>query len=53
MTVAVEEVSTDGWLAVVGLGPGNPEWLVPEARDVLSRATDIVGYRTYVDLLPI
>jgi len=46
------EVSTDGWLAVVGLGPGNPEWLVPEARDALLRATDIVGYRTYVNLLP-
>jgi cobalt-precorrin 5A hydrolase/precorrin-3B C17-methyltransferase len=41
-----------GWLAVVGLGPGNPEWLVPEARDVLARATDIVGYSTYVNLLP-
>ncbi len=49
---SVDEVSASGWLAVVGLGPGNPEWLVPEARDVLSRATDIVGYHTYVDLLP-
>jgi precorrin-3B C17-methyltransferase len=45
------ETPTGGWLAVVGVGPGNPEWLVPEARDALLRATDIVGYRTYVDLL--
>lgn len=40
-----------GWLAIVGLGPGAPEWLVPEAHDVLTCATDIVGYQTYLDLL--
>jgi len=48
----LSEVRNTGWLAVVGLGPGNADWLVPEARDVLLRATDIVGYRTYVDLVP-
>jgi precorrin-3B C17-methyltransferase len=42
----------DGWLAVVGLGSGSPEWLVPEAREVLSCATDIFGYHSYLDLLP-
>jgi precorrin-3B C17-methyltransferase len=41
-----------GWLAVVGLGPGNPDWLLPEARDVISQATDLVGYQTYLDMLP-
>lgn len=41
-----------GWLAVVGLGPGDPNWLLPEARDVISHATDLVGYQTYLDLVP-
>ena len=41
-----------GWLAVVGLGPGAPSWLTPEAAEVLASATDIVGYTTYVDRLP-
>ena len=44
--------SATGWLAVVGLGPGTPEWLVPEARELVLQATDIVGYATYVDQLP-
>jgi len=46
------EPRSTGWLAVVGLGPGNPDWLLPEARDVLSQATDLVGYQTYLDMLP-
>ncbi len=37
-----------GRLAVVGLGPGTPNWLAPEARKELSQASDIVGYETYV-----
>ena len=51
MTVEPEPQS-GGWLAVVGLGPGDPNWLLPEARDVLSQATDLVGYQTYLDMLP-
>ena len=41
-----------GWLAVVGLGPGDPGWLLPEASEFLSRATDLVGYQTYLDMVP-
>jgi cobalt-precorrin 5A hydrolase/precorrin-3B C17-methyltransferase len=41
-----------GRVAVVGLGPGAPEWLTPEARAALEDATDIVGYGTYVDMVP-
>jgi precorrin-3B C17-methyltransferase len=41
-----------GWLAIVGLGPGDPQWLLPAARDVLRAATDLVGYATYLDLVP-
>ena len=41
-----------GGVTVVGLGPGDPLWLTPEARAVLSRADDIVGYGPYVDRVP-
>ena len=41
-----------GRLSIVGLGPGDPLWLTPEARAALDAATDLVGYRTYLDLLP-
>ncbi len=37
-----------GRLAVVGLGPGTPDWQAPEARKELAQASDIVGYETYV-----
>jgi len=39
-----------GRLAVVGLGPGTPDWLAPAARAELDQATDIVGYTTYLAL---
>jgi precorrin-3B C17-methyltransferase len=41
-----------GWLAVVGLGPGDAAWLVPEASEVLRQATDLVGYDSYLRLVP-
>ena len=41
-----------GWLSVVGLGPGAPSWLTPEAAEVLASATDIVGYAPYVARVP-
>lgn len=41
-----------GWLKIVGLGAGNAGWLTPEASEVLHAATDIVGYETYVAVLP-
>jgi cobalt-precorrin 5A hydrolase / precorrin-3B C17-methyltransferase len=40
-----------GELAVIGIGPGDPDWRTPEASAALVRATDIVGYRLYLDLL--
>lgn len=41
-----------GWLKIVGLGPGDPEWLTPQAARVLAEASDLVGYAPYVDRVP-
>jgi precorrin-2 C20-methyltransferase/precorrin-3B C17-methyltransferase len=35
-------------VTVVGLGPGDPRWLTPEAREALDNADDLVGYTTYL-----
>lgn len=40
--------STMGELVVVGLGPGADRWTTPEVQAELARATDIVGYKTYL-----
>jgi len=40
-----------GRLAVVGLGPGDRDWRTPEVERELRRATDLVGYRLYLDLI--
>jgi cobalt-precorrin 5A hydrolase/precorrin-3B C17-methyltransferase len=42
---------TRGRLAVVGIGPGSPQWCTPEATDRLDRATDLVGYGPYLALV--
>jgi cobalt-precorrin 5A hydrolase/precorrin-3B C17-methyltransferase len=42
--------STPGRLDVVGLGPGDPAWLTPEAKEALTHASDVVGYGLYLDL---
>jgi precorrin-2 C20-methyltransferase/precorrin-3B C17-methyltransferase len=44
--------ATRGTLTVVGLGPGSPQWLSPEARRALTQATDLVGYRPYLERVP-
>ena len=40
---------TTGELAVVGLGPGGTGLRTPEAMRLLEGATDLVGYRPYLD----
>jgi precorrin-2 C20-methyltransferase/precorrin-3B C17-methyltransferase len=42
-----------GSVVVVGLGPAGREWLTPEAQEALSTATDLVGYKTYLDRVPV
>ena len=37
-----------GRLAVIGLGPGASELMVPAVKAELARATDVLGYETYV-----
>jgi cobalt-precorrin 5A hydrolase/precorrin-3B C17-methyltransferase len=37
-----------GRLAVVGLGPGAAELMVPAVKAALARANDVLGYETYV-----
>nr|WP_296998496.1 MULTISPECIES: precorrin-3B C(17)-methyltransferase [unclassified Thalassospira] len=40
-----------GRLSIVGIGPGQIGWRSPEATALIGRATDIVGYQMYLDLL--
>jgi cobalt-precorrin 5A hydrolase / precorrin-3B C17-methyltransferase len=40
-----------GSLAIIGIGPGDPAWRTAEADAALSTASDVVGYRLYLDLL--
>ncbi|NHW99835.1 precorrin-3B C(17)-methyltransferase [Pseudomonas koreensis] len=37
-----------GRLVVIGLGPGAAELMVPAVKAELARATDVLGYETYV-----
>ncbi|MFO7832742.1 MAG: SAM-dependent methyltransferase, partial [Halohasta sp.] len=41
-----------GKLTAVGLGPGHPEGMTQRARAALLEADHIVGYTTYIELLP-
>ena len=41
-----------GRLLAVGLGPGEPEGMTARASAALADAEHIVGYTTYIDLLP-
>ncbi|MGA7932363.1 MAG: precorrin-3B C(17)-methyltransferase [Kovacikia sp.] len=40
-----------GKLAIIGTGPGAACWMSPEVRAILQSATDLVGYKTYLDLV--
>jgi precorrin-3B C17-methyltransferase len=43
----------NGRLFVVGIGPGDPGWLTPEAACALAEATDLFGYGPYLDRVPV
>lgn len=40
-----------GYLSVIGIGPGSDEWRSPQASQALRDATDVVGYGLYLDLV--
>ncbi|MBD2457174.1 precorrin-3B C(17)-methyltransferase [Nostoc sp. FACHB-87] len=40
-----------GKLAIIGTGPGSAQWMSPEVKEILRLATDLVGYKTYLDLV--
>src|SRR5277367_5883023 len=42
-----------GRLAVIGLGPGDPRYLTPEAEDALAAAEALYGYGPYLDRVPV
>jgi precorrin-3B C17-methyltransferase len=41
-----------GHLAVIGLGPGDPRYLTPEAAAALADAQALYGYGAYLDRVP-
>lgn len=46
------QADSDGRLVAVGIGPGHPEGMTVRARHALHEVDRIVGYETYIDLLP-
>ncbi len=41
--------ASTGAVSVVGLGPGDAEWMTPQSRRELAAATDLIGYGPYLD----
>ncbi|GAA4474724.1 precorrin-2 C(20)-methyltransferase [Rhodococcus olei] len=50
---AAQRPTAMGEVVVLGLGPGDDAWTTPEVRGELARATDVVGYTTYVNRVPV
>jgi cobalt-precorrin 5A hydrolase / precorrin-3B C17-methyltransferase len=44
-------VTTQGRLSIIGTGPGSAQWMSPEVKGIIQSATDLVGYKTYLDLV--
>lgn len=40
-----------GTIQVIGIGPGNAEFMTPQAREAILAADRVVGYLTYLDLI--
>lgn len=41
-----------GKVSVIGLGPGKASWQTPETTTTLEKADCLVGYKTYLDMVP-
>ncbi|MBF6162704.1 precorrin-2 C(20)-methyltransferase [Nocardia cyriacigeorgica] len=48
-----DQPAETGEVVVVGLGPGATVWTTPEVERALAEATDLVGYTTYVNRVPV
>ena len=48
-----DTAKSPGWIAVVGLGPGAQHWITPEAQQALADASDLIGYHTYLNRVPV
>jgi precorrin-2 C20-methyltransferase / precorrin-3B C17-methyltransferase len=46
---AARQDAPTGRVAVVGLGPGDTDWMTPQSRRELAAATDLIGYGPYLD----
>jgi precorrin-2 C20-methyltransferase/precorrin-3B C17-methyltransferase len=46
---ATQRDAVTGSIAVVGLGPGDTDWMTPQSRRELAAATDLIGYGPYLD----
>jgi precorrin-3B C17-methyltransferase len=46
-------MSAPGSLRIIGLGPGGAEWLTPEAAEWIASASDLIGYASYLERLPL
>ena len=44
-------IAPQGRLSIIGTGPGSAQWMSPEVKGILQAATDLVGYKTYLDLV--
>ncbi len=42
-----------GSITIVGLGPGTPELTTPAVTDAIQKATDLIGYDTYLARVPV
>ena len=40
-----------GNIKVIGIGPGDAEFMTPQAREAILAADRVVGYLTYLDLI--
>jgi len=50
-TIMSETGRKRGSLYVVGIGPGQAEWRSPEVTGMIGKASDLVGYSLYLDLI--
>jgi len=42
---------TGGKLSIVGIGPGDPEYIIPRAKNAIAESQYIIGNSTYLDTI--